>query len=224
MPTRYRRTVDTGPLLRGARAFRPGEVGFTLVVFAGLAFGVGAGIEILRLGRELAVVAAVVILVLLVLVLLRGRPAARPASVPPRPRSPVDPIGPQRNEVRPAARTVAAVRFDARADIRAHARADAARAGAEPGALPGPLPGDPVSWAEEALLERRTLSRDRSYPPTAYFLGVAGGAALALILGGVLFLALPSDWTALGVLLVGVLAWTTVVLLSLRPPFRRSVR
>ncbi len=52
-------------------------------------------------------------------------------------------------------------------------------------------------------------------------LGVAGGAALALTLGGVLFLALPSDYTALTVLLVGVVAWTSVVLLSLRLQSRR---
>lgn len=53
-------------------------------------------------------------------------------------------------------------------------------------------------------------------------LGVAGGAALARTLGGVLFLALPSDYTALAVLLVGVIAWTNVVLLSFRLQSRRQ--
>jgi hypothetical protein len=85
--------------------------------------------------------------------------------------------------------------------------------------------GDPALRAERVLLgdpppaDTGALAPER--PRAAYVLGVAGGAALALTLGGVLFLALPSDYTALTVLLVGVLTWTSVVLLSLRWQSRR---
>ena len=80
--------------------------------------------------------------------------------------------------------------------------------------------------AERALREEPSLAaggsvlRDHSFaddrPRTAYFLGVAGGAALALTLGALLMLAVPGDATALAVLIVGVISWTTVVLLVLR--------
>jgi hypothetical protein len=101
----------------------------------------------------------------------------------------------------------------------------------------GPLMEDPALRRErirreeaELLAERArredpslaggsSVLRDRSFagrrPRTAYFLGVAGGAALALALSGVLFLAVPGDSTALTVLIAGVITWTTVVLLSL---------
>ena len=78
---------------------------------------------------------------------------------------------------------------------------------------------------EPSLAEGGSVLRDHSFaddrPRTAYFLGVAGGAALALTLGGVLLLAVPGDATALAVLIVGVISWTTVVLLSLRLQVRR---
>jgi hypothetical protein len=215
--------VDTRPVLRVARAFRPREVAVTLVVLAALAFGIGAGIEILGLGRELAAVAAVAIVGLFVLVLLRGRTAHPPASAPPRP--PSDPV-PRLNGERSVPRFDAAARFDARADIRADARADAARAGVEPDLLrKQAVLEHPALRAEQAPIGRRTLTGDHPYaaagPDAPYYLGVAGGAALALTLGGVLFLALPNDRTALAVLVVGVLTWTTVVLMSLRSQSRR---
>jgi hypothetical protein len=199
-------------------------VAVALLIFAGVAFGIGAGIEILGLGRELAAVAAVVIVLLFVLVLLRGRPAHRPAYAPLR--LPADPV--RLNGERSALRLDAAARFDARADIRADAWADAARAGVEPAPLPEPallpepaVPADRSLRTEPALLDHRILVRDRSYAAgSPYYLGVAGGAALALTLGGVLFLALPTDRTALAVLLVGVLSWTAVVLLALRSQSR----
>jgi hypothetical protein len=79
---------------------------------------------------------------------------------------------------------------------------------------------------DRALLEQSALIPARSSfaddgPRGSYFLGVAGGAALALSLGGVLFLALPSDVTALVVLLAGVVTWATVMLLALRMQLRR---
>jgi hypothetical protein len=79
---------------------------------------------------------------------------------------------------------------------------------------------------DRALLEQSPLIPARSSfgddgPRGSYFLGVAGGAALALSLGGLLFLALPSDVTALVVLLAGVVAWATVMVLALRMQLRR---
>jgi hypothetical protein len=74
------------------------------------------------------------------------------------------------------------------------------------------LIGDRALIADRALIRARPLARER--PTAAYFLGIAGGAALALTLGGVLFLALPGDTTALVVLIAGVITWMTVVLLS----------
>jgi hypothetical protein len=74
------------------------------------------------------------------------------------------------------------------------------------------LIGDRALIADRALIRARPLARE--HPRAAYFLGVAGGAALALTLGGVLFLALPGYTTALVVLILGVVTWMTVVLLS----------
>jgi hypothetical protein len=74
------------------------------------------------------------------------------------------------------------------------------------------LIGDRALIADRALIRARPLARER--PTAAYFLGIAGGAALALTLGGVLFLALPGDTTALVVLILGVVTWMAVVLLS----------
>jgi hypothetical protein len=54
-----------------------------------------------------------------------------------------------------------------------------------------------------------------------YYLGVAGGAAVALTLCGLVMLALPGDATALVMLILGVLTWTVVLLLSLRLQLHR---
>jgi hypothetical protein len=72
---------------------------------------------------------------------------------------------------------------------------------------------DPSLAGGGSALRDRSLAGHR--PRTTYLLGVAGGAALALALSGVLFLAVPGDSTALTVLILGVVTWTTVVLLSL---------
>ncbi|HST66086.1 MAG TPA: hypothetical protein VLM05_12930, partial [Mycobacteriales bacterium] len=125
-----------------------------------------------------------------------------------------------------AARVEAARRRAEAARVEA-ARAEAVRAAVartEPDLLEDhAVLQDPALHAERTLTEERGRPHPAAAerPPAAYVLGVAGGAALALTLGGVLFLALPSDYTALTVLLVGVIAWTTVVLLSLRLPSRR---
>jgi hypothetical protein len=58
-------------------------------------------------------------------------------------------------------------------------------------------------------------------PREAYVLGICGSAALALTLGGMVFLAVPGEFTAVTVLLVGVIAWTTVVMVSFRLQSRR---
>jgi high-affinity Fe2+/Pb2+ permease len=78
------------------------------------------------------------------------------------------------------------------------------------------LGGHVAAPAEPVAADRpdRSFARDR--PREAYVLGVCGAAALALVLGGLLFLVLPGDLTALAVLLVGVVAWTTVVMASFR--------
>lgn len=81
------------------------------------------------------------------------------------------------------------------------------------------LHADRAVLEDSALIPGPTLAGER--PRSSYFLGVAGGAALSLSLGGVLFLALPSDITALVVLIVGVVAWAIVVTLSLRLQLRR---
>jgi hypothetical protein len=54
-----------------------------------------------------------------------------------------------------------------------------------------------------------------------YYLGVAGGAAVAFTLGGLVMLALPGDVTALVLLVLGVAAWTAVLLLSFRLQMHR---
>lgn len=80
---------------------------------------------------------------------------------------------------------------------------------------------DPALRAERVLLGEHPLIEDRACPaerPPAGF--VLGGAALTL--GGVLFLALPGAYTALTVLLIGVIARTGVVLLSFRLQSRRQ--
>lgn len=60
-------------------------------------------------------------------------------------------------------------------------------------------------------------------PPRAayYYMSAAGGAALALTLGALIMLALPGDVTALVLLVIGVIAWTSVVLVSLHLQLRR---
>jgi hypothetical protein len=83
--------------------------------------------------------------------------------------------------------------------------------------LRGPAPSRPTITmdAAEALpqLRIRSVPRPRS---SYYFLAMSGGAALALTLAGLLMLALPGDATALALMLIGLLAWTVVVLVSLR--------
>ena len=86
----------------------------------------------------------------------------------------------------------------------------------------GPAPTRPTVTMDsaEALPKLRIglMPRPRAIH---YYLSAAGGAALALTLGGLVMLALPGDATALVLLLIGVVAWTAVVLLSLRLQLRR---
>jgi hypothetical protein len=58
-------------------------------------------------------------------------------------------------------------------------------------------------------------------PQAAYYLGVLGGAAIALSLGALVMLALPGEVSALALLALGVLTWTAVVVLSFRMQLRR---
>jgi hypothetical protein len=267
--------VDTKPLRR-ERAFSAGELAFTLFGFAVLAFGVGAGIEVAGLARELVIVAVVVIVPVFVLVLLRGRAGAGPGPAPWSPaeadrgeaepdvldgqavledpalragrptfdrpwiRDPVPDRAPI--EDRPFADRAGIEDRDPIPDrARVEDRSVADRAGIEGWSFADRAGIVDRSFAERGGIQDRGLIPDRAPiedrveeralhregalearpPGVAYVLGVAGGAALALTLGGVLFLALPSDYTALTVLLVGVLTWTTVVLLSFRSQSRR---
>ena len=57
--------------------------------------------------------------------------------------------------------------------------------------------------------------------PMFYYLSATGGAALAFTLGGLIMLALPGDLTALVLLVVGVVAWISVLLVPLRFQLRR---
>jgi hypothetical protein len=86
----------------------------------------------------------------------------------------------------------------------------------------GPAPSRPAVTMDSA--EAMPQLRIRSVPrPRAayYYLGMTGGAALALTLGGLVMLALPGDATALVLLVLGVVTWTAVVLVSLRFQLRR---
>lgn len=184
------RIVDPGR----ARAFGPGRLAAVLLGFGALAFGVGAAVEAVGLGRELVIVAAVVLALAYVLVLLRGATPPEHDPAPDRVSAPL----------RPGVQAVGG----------SYAPAPAAAAG----------PDGPALRAERALLAGRTLlgdrARGRSVPAgrsrASYLLGVTGGAALALTLGGVLVLAMPGDRTALALLLLGVVAGTTVILLTVR--------
>jgi len=150
---------------------------------------------------------------------LRGQ--VEPERTPPRPRVaaalPPGPAAPA-NGRRPAVAT------STRADI---ARAEWVRnTRPEPALLEQhAVLEDPALRAERVLLGEHPLIEDRACPaerpPAGFVLGGAGGAA-ALTLGGVLFLALPGAYTALTVLLIGVIAWTGVVLLSFRLQSRRQ--
>jgi hypothetical protein len=209
MSAGYRSLVDIKPPGDLRRAFSAGELAVTLFGLAVLAFGIGAGIEIAGLGRGLAVVAAAALVLVFVLVLLRGvdpRPGRRPAR-PGTPSSSDPGSGPD-------------VVLPAEVALRAEPALLEDRAVLEDPALRAEraLFADRAAF-EQAVLRDHSLAAER--PRTGYFLGVAGGAALALTLGGVLFLALPSDYTALTVLLAGVLGWTAVVLLSVRLQSRR---
>jgi hypothetical protein len=86
----------------------------------------------------------------------------------------------------------------------------------------GPAPTRPpvTMDAAEAVpkLQIGAVPRPRA---ALYYLSATGGAALALTLGGLIMLALPGDVTALVLLVVGVVAWTSVVLVSLRFQLRR---
>jgi hypothetical protein len=83
--------------------------------------------------------------------------------------------------------------------------------------LHGPAPSRPpvTMDAAEAMpqLRIRSVPRPRA---TYYYLAVAGGAALALTLAGLLMLVLPGDVTALVLLLIGVVTWAVVIIVSLR--------
>jgi hypothetical protein len=186
---------------------RPFRLAVTLLGLAVLAFGVGAGLEVAGRGRGLVIAAAAVLVLVFVLVLRRGR-AQRDGHAAAA-RAAVARYEPGRLE--------AACRFEG-------ARFEGARFGGGRfegfQQYPDLLEGQAV-LEDPALRTERARLGDSPLPDRpAYALGVAGGAALALTLGGVLFLALPSDYTALTVLLVGVLAWTAVVLFA----FRRQSR
>jgi hypothetical protein len=74
--------------------------------------------------------------------------------------------------------------------------------------------------AAEAMpkLQIGAMPRPRA---VVYYLSAAGGAALAFTLGGLIMLALPGDVTALVLLVVGVVAWASVLVVSLRFQLRR---
>jgi hypothetical protein len=81
----------------------------------------------------------------------------------------------------------------------------------------GPAPSRPAVTmdAAEAVPQLRFRPAAEHRPRSVYYyLGVAGGAAVAFTLGGLVTLALPGDMTALVLLVLGVVTWTTVLLLS----------
>ena len=86
----------------------------------------------------------------------------------------------------------------------------------------GPAPTRPpvTMDAAEAMpsLQIGAMPRSRA---VFYYLSATGGAALALTLGGLIMLALPGDVAALVLLVIGVVGWTSVVLVSLRLQLRR---
>ena len=86
----------------------------------------------------------------------------------------------------------------------------------------GPAPSRPTVTMDssEAMPKLQIGSMP---PPRAayYYLSAAGGAALSLTLGALIMLALPGDVTALVLLVIGVVGWTTVVVVSLHLQLRR---
>jgi hypothetical protein len=86
----------------------------------------------------------------------------------------------------------------------------------------GPAPTRPTVTMDSAAampkLQIGSMPRPRAL---FYYLSATGGAALALTLGALVMLALPGDVTALVLLVIGVLCWTTVVLVSLHLQLRR---
>ena len=86
----------------------------------------------------------------------------------------------------------------------------------------GPAPSRPTVTMDSAEAMPQLRIRAAPRPRAAYYyLTAIGGAAVALTLGGLVMLALPGDVTALALLVVGVVAWTAVVLVSLRLQLRR---
>jgi hypothetical protein len=76
--------------------------------------------------------------------------------------------------------------------------------------------------AAEAVPQLRFRPAEKHRPRGVYYyLGVAGGGAVALTLGGLVTLALPGDLTAVVMLILGVLTWTIVLLLSFRLQLHR---
>ena len=86
----------------------------------------------------------------------------------------------------------------------------------------GPAPTRPTVTMDSAeampKLQIASMPRTRAL---FYYLSATGGAALALTLGALVMLALPGDVTALVLLVIGVVCWTSVVLVSLHLQLRR---
>ena len=86
----------------------------------------------------------------------------------------------------------------------------------------GPAPTRPTVTMDSAEAMPKLQIGSMPQPRALfYYLSATGGAALALTLGALVMLALPGDATALVLLVIGVLCWTTVVLVSLHFQLRR---
>ena len=86
----------------------------------------------------------------------------------------------------------------------------------------GPAPSRPTVTMDSSEAMPKLQIGSMSPPRAAYYyLSAAGGAALSLTLGALIMLALPGDVTALVLLVIGVVGWTTVVVVSLHLQLRR---